>query len=151
MGMKSNHLLEEPEMAFINEHIPPADLVKYDIERIDKSHVMGGTSARDWTIDRDRDIYIREVSIGREEFASRSTWTLYWRGTLIPVDIDVLSAFVDAAGDARSHKRVLRIDIPQHLSSHRREILDDLRDALVAYKDAGVFSKTNNYQLTLDI
>ncbi|WP_200958258.1 hypothetical protein [Massilia sp. Root335] len=60
-------------MAFINEFIPEADIKKYGIEEINKKYIVGGTKSGQWTIDRDRDIYLRCVARGREEYRSEST------------------------------------------------------------------------------
>ena len=51
-------------MAFVNEFIPPEDVEKYHLSEIDKRFVVGGTSSRQWTIDRRRDVYLRNVARG---------------------------------------------------------------------------------------
>lgn len=137
-------------MAFINEYIPPADLVKYEIEKIDKKYLIGGTSSRTWTIDRERDVYLRKVAAGREEDAARLTWTLHWKGDLIHVEIETIRIDRGAAGQRHAYETVRRIDIPVHLADRHDEILNDLRDALVAYKDGGVFATATSYTLTLN-
>lgn len=148
---RPNHCQEDNNMAFINEYIPPADLVKYEIEKIDKQYVVGGTSARDWTIDRERDVYLRNVAAGREENASRLTWTLYWKGSLIRVETETIKIDRGASGQRHAHKRVRRIDIPDEVAEQRVQIVSALREALLAYKDGGVFSTSTHYTLTLDI
>jgi|EndMetStandDraft_7_1072992.scaffolds.fasta_scaffold108870_3 hypothetical protein len=75
-------------MAFVNEYIASADAERYDLESINETFIVGGTHAHDWTIDRDRDLYLRVVARGREEMAGCSTWTLYRCGDLIVVDLD---------------------------------------------------------------
>ena len=135
---------------FVNEHISTSDVIKYNIEEIDKSYVIGGTSARDWTIDRDRDIYLRQVANGREENLGRSTWTFYWKGDLIRVDTLILSTSGGPGLPSSSHKRIRNIDIPFHLFDQRAEIMLDLREALLAYRDGGIYAKSSSYSLTLD-
>ena len=51
-------------MPFINEFISEADVDKYGLKAIDEKVIVGGTRARDWTIDRERGIYLRNVAIG---------------------------------------------------------------------------------------
>ena len=71
-------------MAFVNEEIPEADVEKYGLEAIDDSFFgAGGTTSRNWTIDRARDIYLRCVARGRDEESQLSTWIFYWKGALI--------------------------------------------------------------------
>lgn len=138
-------------MPFVNERIMPADVEKYRLGEIDKRFIVGGTHARDWTIDRDRDIYLREVATGREEFASDSTWTLLWRGELIQVELTNISLSGPVGGVRHGHKRVTLLGIPPHLRVHRDEIIADLREALTAYKDGGVYASATSYTLTLDV
>jgi len=53
-------------MAFVNEHIPQEDVEKYGLESIDKNFIVGGTNSRAWTIDRERNIYLRNVTRGEK-------------------------------------------------------------------------------------
>ena len=48
-------------MAFINEYIPKEDLEKYDFKNLDvrPTEKSGTTPARDWTVDREADIWLR--------------------------------------------------------------------------------------------
>ena len=74
-------------MAFVNEKIPEADFEKYGLRKIDYELLsIGKTYSRDWTIDRVRDIYLREVAMGRDEESHLSTWTFYWKGAPLSVE-----------------------------------------------------------------
>ena len=44
-------------MAFVNEFISAEDVAKYGLKAIDEQFKSNGTNSRDWTIDRERDIY----------------------------------------------------------------------------------------------
>ncbi len=138
-------------MAFINEYIPEADVKKYGIEEIDKRFIVGGTRARDWTIDREREIYLRNVANGREEIRYQSTWTLYWKGELITLVLHLLGGAGKRGEPGWSHWKLHHIYIPSYLEDCRDEILADLKDALTAYKDGGVFSSNTTYSVTLDV
>jgi hypothetical protein len=138
-------------MAFRNEYISREDVEKYGLETVDEKFIVGGTRARDWTIDRDREIYLRVVARGREEFAHLSTWTMYWKGELMEVDIENISTAAPIGGEGRAHKRVRRISIPPRLETERSLILSDLKEALTAYKTGGVFSTVSSYSLQLDV
>ena len=151
-GGRIEALLQEArEMAFVNEYIPAEDVKKYGIKEIDKRFVTGGTKSDQWTIDRERDIYLRCVSRGREEFRSESTWTLYWRGSLIYVDLKLTDGGGTRGGHGWSHYKLLRAEIPTHLEAQRADILKDLKEALTAYKGGGVFSTRTTSTTTLDI
>ncbi|MBS0355280.1 MAG: hypothetical protein JSR83_15435 [Proteobacteria bacterium] len=138
-------------MAFVNEYLSEDDCKKYEIHLIDERFVVGGTSSNSWTIDRDRNIYLRTVARGREEFSHLSTWTLYWHEDLIVLELENLSTSGPTGGVCHGHKRVRSIEIPPHLEDKRADILSDLKDALTAYKDGGVYARATEYTLTLDV
>ncbi len=138
-------------MAFINEYISEEDLKKYSIEEIDENYMVGATNARDWTVDHERKIYLRNVANGREEFAHRTDWTFYWQGELITFRMEIKKTGGKFKGPSWGHKKITRIDIPDSILSQRTEILEDIRKALEAYKDGGVFARATTYELTLDV
>jgi hypothetical protein len=76
-------------MAFVNEYIPEADYEKYGLREIDERMIPPGLPApriksRSWTVDRDRNMYLRKFSHGRfPEDAHLSGWTFFWRGELL--------------------------------------------------------------------
>lgn len=144
-------------MAFVNEHIPEADLKKYGIEEIDKQFIVGGTHDMSWTVDRERDIYLRCVARGRFEDSDRSTWTFYWRGELMTVCLKTVDSGSD--GDRYGHGWVRYqlvncyrqgFFIPDHLLAQRDEIIADLREGLAARK-GGVYSSKSTYETTLTV
>lgn len=138
-------------MAFVNEYISAEDSKKYDIDGINKRFIVGGTNARDWTIDHERGIYLRMVAWGREEFSHQSTWTFYWHGELLVLELENISTTGSTGGTRSGHKRLRSIEIPQHLEPKRAEIIADLKEALTAYKDGGVFATATTYALTFDV
>ena len=145
-------------MAFVNEFIPPEDVEKYGIKAIDEKFVVGRTRARDWTIDRDRDIYLRNVAMGAgadPDFRNQTTWTFYWHGDLLYLRLDLLEGRGERGGPGWSHWKLIRINgsngLPAHLKSDGAEILEDLTEAMNAYRDFGVYSSSTDYSVTLDI
>lgn len=148
---------EDNTMAFVNEYIPEADLVKYGIEEIDKRFIVGNTHDHSWTIDRERDIYLRCVARGREEASHKSTWTFYWGGELMAVCLETVDAGSDGTRNGRGWVRYQLVDcylkgffIPSHLLDRRDEIIADLREALTARK-GGINSAKETYETTLAI
>lgn len=142
-------------MSFINEFISPEDVARYDLEEIDKKFVVGGTDARDWTIDRERDIYLRNVARGREDWRSETEWTFYWRGHELTLRLDYVGGTGERGGPAWDHWRLVWLNgsygLPAPLKPQVKEILKDLEDALLAYKDFGVYSASTDFSVTLDI
>lgn len=142
-------------MTFVNEYVSPEDAEKYHLADIDAKFRWGNES-RDWTIDRERDIYLRNISWGREEETlHESLWTFYWKGTLLTLRLDLLHATGKRGGAAWSHWRLVRLNgtngLPSALKEHKQAILDDLRYALLAHKDGGVSSKSTDFTVTLDM
>ncbi|WP_084335417.1 hypothetical protein [Pseudomonas indica] len=135
-------------MAFVNEYIPADDVKKYGIEEIDR-RFLRTTYQPDWTIDRERNIYLRQVASGREEFASQKDYTFYWGGEIIVVRLDESGGGV-RGGEGWCHYKLIRLDLPGNLQGRRKEVLSDLKEALAAYKDAGVYSATSKHTATFE-
>ena len=139
-------------MAFVNERIPEADVEKYGLEKIDDFFFgAGATTSRDWTIDRARDIYLREVARGRDELSRISTWTFYWKGALIWFKREELEFKGTRGTPCWSHARVYNFDIPRPLQNRRKEIFRDLHDAFLAYKTGGIYATCTEFSMQLDI
>ena len=139
-------------MAFVNERIPEADVEKYGLEKIDNELLsIGKTYSRDWTIDRARDIYLREVAMGRDELSRISTWTFYWKGELIWFKREVVDFKGARNAPCWSHQKVYDFRIPETVQPHREEIFRDLHDAFLAYRDGGIFATSTEFSTQLDI
>ena len=140
-------------MAFLNEYISPQDSADYGIKEIDKRYVVGGTSSGQWTIDRERKIYLRQVANGSREIVlfHQGIWTLWFDSELIEIGIDNLSATGGLNGPSTGHKALRYINLPARLEARRGEIIEVLREALLAYKNGGVYSSAFPFSLTLDV
>ena len=146
-------------MTFVNEFIPASDLDKYAIKEIDKKFELSGTNSRQWTIDRGRDIYLRNVARGGgpdPDERSQTIWTLFRRGYLLNLRLDLIEGKGREGESGWSHWKLIWINgsngLPAHLRTSRMEIIDDLKEALVTYQGAGVYSANySNYTITLDI
>lgn len=125
-------------MAFFNEFIPADDVVKYGIEAIDESYSVF-TYEPDWTVDRERDVYLRQMTRGREEFSNRSTWSLYWKGFLIRLILDSDGGEL-APGERFMDYILVRIEIPQEIGEKRDEIINDLKEALTVHNFNGMYT-----------
>ena len=143
-------------MSFINEFISPEDVEAYGIKEIDKQFIVGGTNARDWTIDRDRDIYLRNVANGREEFRSETIWTFWWHNQLLTLQLNLIEASGGRGEPGWSHWKLMWVNdgsgLPGTLKDRQSEFLDDLKAALTAYSGAGICSAGySSYSVALDI
>lgn len=145
----------DPRMGFINEFISSQDVEAYGLSDIDKHFIVGGTNARDWTIDRARGMYLRNVANGREEFRSETTWSFLWHDNLFTLEMNLIEGSGGRGEPGWSHWRLKRVydssGVPVALELLGAEFLEDLRAALIAYKDFGVFSVNTTYSVTLEI
>ncbi len=145
-------------MAFMNEFVSPEDVEKYHLAEIDKRFIVGGTNARDWTIDRERDVYLRNVAHGGggdPDIRNQTEWTMYWQGELLVLRLDLLDGRGERGEPGWSHWQLVWFcgtsGLPGHLKAQKEQILDSLKEALVTYKDFGVYSTNTDYSVTLDI
>lgn len=142
-------------MAFVNEYISAEDEKKYGLEEIDKRFRFNGVHARDWTIDRDRSIYLRIVARGGgsdPDLRSQSKWTFCWKGHLLVLELDALDGSGEPGMPGWSLWRLDGISIPDELAPQQSQIISDLKEALTAYRGGGVFSANySSYDVTLDI
>jgi hypothetical protein len=139
------------KMSFVNEYISAEDIAKYGLDSIDKGFVVGGVRSRSWTVDHERNIYLRIVARGREDNFQCSTWTFFWRGELIVLGLENISTSGAPGGSREGHKKLRSIVVPDKFKGLEKEIIKDLIEALVAYKDGGVHSTASSYSLVLDI
>lgn len=145
-------------MGFVNERISAEDAEKYGLESIDQSY-MSRTRARSWTIDRDRNMYLRNVAAEREERQGYQTWNFYWNGDLI----EFVQYVSDIAKNpdrtwAKATWNIERYGILDR--SRRKEFLaredqffDILREALMVYQLGGVFMKEpfDQFEVTIKV
>lgn len=133
-------------MRFVNEYVPENDVKKYGLEEINKSNFKTDV-IYEWTIDRERDIYLRWIKAGREEFCDIHDFSFYWKGTMILVRLKYSGDSV-RGGNGWSSWELLQINMPKELNAIRNEILDDLKLALGEYKTFGIGSTVSEHTVT---
>lgn len=144
-------------MAFVNEEIGQADREKYGLDAVDEwLSSTGRVRNQEWTIDHEREIYLRVIKRGREEYSHKSTWHFSWRGELMTVCLEMLDAGGERGGHGWSHYKLVDcylegFFVPDHLQDHREEIIADLRAALSAYAGGGIYSTRATSETTLTI
>ncbi len=144
-------------MPFVNEFISDADVVAYGLERIDELFV-GGTNARDWTIDRERNIYLRNMRNGcgsDPDLRSQVFFSFFWHGEAIVLRLDLVEGGGGVGEPGWSHWKLIWVGgwsrIPDHCNLDKGRFTDDLKAALVAYKDFGVYSTNTDYEVVLEL
>jgi hypothetical protein len=121
-------------MSFINETVSEADIEKYKLRDINQRY---HSSLRDmnigkWTIDRERDIYVRKMGTGREDLSSQTTFTFFWRGHLFFWILDLLDYQWNDGNSKVSWGLVNKKELylPNELEPYRSEIIHDFKEAL---------------------
>lgn len=130
-------------MAFVNEYVSAVDVDKYGLAEINRQFWKSDTRY-DWTIDRQRDIYLRLMKSGRGEYGQQQEFTFYWHQRVLAVRLSRDSGIAED-GRIASIWRLHHLVLPGALQSQRQAILDDLKLALEAYKTAGVGSSVNEH------
>lgn len=135
-------------MPFVNEYMSESDVMKYNIEELD--HKLRRAHYKpNWTVDHERDIYLRYTSREHEEHSNRHTYCFYWKGIILMAQVDI-----DGGGEWRGeqwrHYKMWRMEIPENLKPHETEIMADLKEAFTAYKEGGVLSDSTTHTATFD-
>ncbi|MBT2746632.1 MULTISPECIES: hypothetical protein [unclassified Lysobacter] len=146
-------------MPFVNEFIPAEDVERFDLKTIDEKVYVGRTRARDWTVDRERNIYFRNIASGGgadPEIRNRTEWNFFWGGELIYLRLDLISSGEESDRVGWSQWKLMWLNgssgLPPHLKDHKSQILADLKEALVAYRSFGVYSRDwSGYRVILEI
>jgi hypothetical protein len=146
-------------MPFVSEFISKEDVENYGLRAIDEKFVVGGTSARDWAIDRARDFYLRNVAHGggsEQEIRNQTKWSFFWHGELLTLRLDLLESGGERRGAGWSRWRLMWINggegLPIALKPLDKEFLDDVRAALTAHKGfGGAFSKHTDYSAEIEV
>ena len=156
-------------MAFINERISPEDAVKYRVEEINSLVIGKNFSCDDWTIDREREMYLREVDVQVEDDhcpTGLSRWVFFWKGNLFWVEIKSLESRGHRDGPGWAKERIVEFGLMGNNEFHigmsrptwthdllekKNEIIADVYSALLAYKDGGIWSSSTTYELVLEV
>lgn len=137
-------------MVLINEVISKHDRDKFCIDEIDNRFIIGGTRSKQWTINKNKDIYLRNVARGREDLSHMATWYLYIKGRSFIVEIENISTEELASGHNKAVKRIVNLSACGDFNFNRDDVVDVLRKALSIYMDFGIYSVSKTYCLHID-
>lgn len=135
-------------MTFVRETIPEADIVAYGLREInDDLFVVGFGNG--WVIDRARNIYLRWIRLDKEN-PSIMLFNFFWKGELLELEL-ISRSPMDATFESSTTWALAHpsLDLPPALESYRSQILQDLRDSLVAYGSFGMSSPSTEHHATI--
>jgi hypothetical protein len=149
-------------MTFINEYISPEDHIKYNIESINRWQVTPPAgiptyvnAARDWTIDRERGIYLRQVTTnqGRPDMGFENDgwegWTLYWKGELVWFARKGLEYGGERNAPQWGSYEIRALTVPANLQVDIAAMREVIEEALRVYRGSGVYNNSTEFTLTL--
>lgn len=143
-------------MAFVNEYISEEDFDKFGLRELDfgvsPPAIPGAhVKSRHWTIDRERNIYLRKFSAGRDlEDSHLIGWTFCWKGELLWFVRTRIDRLVAENGQERVHTKIAHLHIPAHLELYQDEILRDIQEAFETYAGGGVLGAAPDYREQID-
>lgn len=139
---------EHLSMAYMNEYIPEEDIKKFGIEEIDKRYRKAHYKPY-WTIDREKNSYLRHMSVGREELCNHDYFTFYWGGYLIDVELRSRGESV-IDGKGKKTWTLVHLKLPEILEGKKLKVIGDLKAALTVFGESGVRSSTIKYTVTFE-
>ncbi len=123
-------------MAFVNEWISKEDFEKYKIAELDKKY-HGRTKPRDWQIDRERNIFLRELSSGHELHNCHIFYyLLYWQGEFVRFEQEIISVnqkdpeAVKLYEEGCRNRKIRFLEVPPTLHPQMLDIKKSIKTAL---------------------
>lgn len=135
-------------MPFANEQVLPQDKSRYRL----KHDPFYQVPVLEFTIDRERDMFLARRTGGGPESPPGNNWAFYWKGHLLDVRLRLMQCGVDEeGGHGWERTRVDYIDgLGFDVVPHRAQILGDLKEALTARRGLGLYSKLTSYEVVLE-
>jgi hypothetical protein len=154
-------------MPFINEFISEADIIKYNLEEINQAGYKISNikipvgiptyhqNARDWTVDKERDIYLRQVTTnqGRPDMGFENDgwegWTLYYKGELVWFAKNLVGGHGKRCS-AQHHDYEIKLLTTslKLININEDEIKEVIKQAFISYKDFGIYSNATEFTAT---
>ena len=131
-------------MPFILEKVPEADIERCGLREINKK-AWKVDHGYEWVIDRDRDIYLRFVSNGDRDEPYRADFNFYWKGVPIWVRFEKHAEGVRGGRGATTWE-FWGWQPPPELLPEKDDILAAMKEALIVYKDYGIYSCIADHQ-----
>lgn len=139
-------------MAFVNEYITPEDREKYGLDELDKIYqrmFLPMSKSDDFTIDRERNCYLRLVKLGREPEGEGNIWYFSF---FINENTYVLKFLIEEAGNLRTqaYRKYTLLKIQSNDQIDITPFFPILKEALIAYKVLGILSKCTSFEANFD-
>ncbi|MDR0762255.1 MAG: hypothetical protein LBF13_04325 [Campylobacteraceae bacterium] len=132
-------------MAFVNEEISKEQYETYNMKATDVKWRFA-VPIMDWTIDKDRDIWLRlcckhiDVNDAKDEI--NAAWNFYWKGAFFTVftkqlqildncaHIKILDMYIGDRYRQGNVNKLFPVEFPKEFASSKKQILKDFKEAL---------------------
>lgn len=138
-------------MTFVTEKVTSQDIEKYGLPALNE--IYRRSSNYEWTIDRDRDIYLRRMGQSWQE-PEFKIFSFYWKGHELEIGLRSVSYERTASGALHQTWAISPLPgstkfwLPPELELQRPQITSDLKEALVAFGTAGIANAYTAYVAT---
>jgi len=137
-------------MAFVNEYVSEEDVKKYDLESVWKKVTWDTPLQYVWTVDREQNAFLIAYASGREEFSNQIDFALCWDREIHTARLVKNNDRLNGIENLVTNWRLIGIDCAAGSMHSKEEVLAILKDALSAYKLAGVAIPVKNHTAIFD-
>ena len=133
-------------MAFSNEIVSEADEAAFEFRQIKRPPLyLDPIWPYQWTIDEGRRIFLIATGVRNDEAGSVKHFVLWFEGEMVRFKLNHM-AVGENAEHVTSTWHLLEMILPRRLRSDRENVLEALREALTAYRVAGVMVTVRSHQ-----
>ena len=135
-------------MAYVLEKISDEDYVSWSMEEVENKYYIPKINEKIWTVNREKDSFLREVKVGRFEDRGKVKWLFKWRKKYVIL----VSENVDKINKTKDYwvkKKIIDYSEESFVEDNYSEFYKDFYDALLAYREFGLASYFEKYSLEL--
>ena len=138
-------------MPFENAPITTEEYERFQLAAIDKEWPLSRRSSQ-WTIDRERNIYLLSVSrtVPPDRSAHDPFWLIFWKSAYFCFECRQIEHASKENG-WRGHQALTRLEVPEQLKAYRSAILADIEAGLATYGTGGIYCEAKGFELKLDV
>ncbi|MHA3104260.1 hypothetical protein [Acinetobacter sp. ANC 3791] len=137
-------------IGFINAKITEQDRLDYGL---DNYAIPYFKSARNWTIDREKKMFLVRTWRGHELGVDThiSVWIFYVNGGFLKFTKEILQYKKIEDGHYYSKQKITDLRIIEEVNMDRQQLLQHIIEAMEVCQEMGIFSDMKSYDLWVDV